>query len=108
MVLNQVDLDNMKEFQVMAMAPKPQLNSAGGKIELRIGSPTGELIGESKMLEPSESFDFTPTILNIPIKTPANASGKLHDLYLVFVNSNSGDQSLMIVMGTEFKLSDSN
>lgn len=107
LILNQVDLDNMKEFQVMAMAPKPQLNSAGGKIELRIGSPTGELLGESKMLEPSEAFDFTPTILSILIKSPTSTSGKLHDLYVVFVNKNSGEQSLMIVMGTEFKLSNS-
>jgi cytochrome c len=103
--LKQIDLTGVKSVQVMAAAPKPQLNAVGGKVELRLGSPTGTLLGESMMLEPSETMNFAPNMLNIPIKMPAGGTGKpLQDVYLVFVNPKSTEQSLMVVMGTTFVL----
>jgi cytochrome c len=103
--LKQVDLTAVKSVQVMAVAPKPQLNAVGGKVELRLGSPTGTLLGESSILEPSETLNFAPNMLNIPVKLPAGGTGKpLQDVYLVFVNPKSSEQSLMVVMGTTFVL----
>lgn len=104
MVLKQIDLNAISELQLQAMAPKAQLNAAGGKVELRMDSPTGAIIGESAVLEPSEALDFKPTLLTVPVKNPSNSVGKLHDLYLVFVNPKAEERSLMIVIGAEFKL----
>ncbi|CAG5069042.1 hypothetical protein DYBT9623_01776 [Dyadobacter sp. CECT 9623] len=104
MVLKQVDLNAVTELELQALAPKPQLNSAGGKVELRLDSPTGKLLGESIVLEPAEKLDFKPTSLNIPIKNAGSADGKLHDLYVVFVNPKAEESSLMVVMGAEFKM----
>jgi len=104
MVLKQIDLNAISELQLQAMAPKPQLNAAGGKVELRMDSPTGALLGESAVLDPSEALDFKPTILSVPVKNPQKSDAKLHDVYIVFVNPKAEEHSLMIVVGAEFKL----
>ncbi|MEZ0609043.1 ThuA domain-containing protein [Fibrella sp. WM1] len=104
MSLKQTDLSGVTAMRVMAMAPKPQVNAKGGKIELRLDSPTGKLIGESSMLTPSEKMDFNPSQLMIPVKLPTPFDNKPHDVYLVFVNPAEPTGTLMIVMGTEVML----
>jgi len=104
MVLKQVDLNAVSELQLQAIAPKPQLNAAGGKVELRLDSPKGKLVGESPVLEVSDKLDFKPSLLTVPVQAGASADGKLHDIYVVFVNPKADDHSLMVVMGAEFKL----
>ncbi len=104
MLLKQVDLNAISELQLQAIAPKPQLNSAGGKVELRLDSPSGKLIGESVFLDPSEKLDFKPTLLSVPLKREGSFENKLHDVYVVFINPKNPEHSLMVVMGTEFKL----
>jgi len=100
MVLNQVDLNDVTELQIQAMAPKPQVNALGGKVELRLDSPKGKLVGESAFLEPSEQMSMTPNFLKIPI---GKVEG-IHDVYVVFVNPKAENGTLMIVTGLEFKL----
>lgn len=107
MGIKQVDLNGVSAFHVMAMAPKPQLNALGGKVELRLDSPTGKLLGESTLLEPSDKMDFKPTQLTVPVKVPAPADNTPHDLYLVFVNPTKASGSLMVVMGVEAVLTSS-
>lgn len=104
MRMNQIDLTNISSLMVMATAPKPRMNAAGGKVELHLDSPTGPLLGTSKMLEPSDAMSFEPSRLIVPIELPADYNGELRDVYLVFVNENAGDNSLMVVMGTVFML----
>ena len=104
MALKQIDLNAIAELQLQVMAPKAQLNAAGGKVELHLDSPTGALIGESVMLEPSEALDFKPALLSLPVKNPSKPEGKLYDVYIVFVNPKAEEHSLMIVVGAEFKL----
>ena len=105
MAIKQADLTGITEFRVMATAPKPQLNAKGGKIELRLDSPTGKLIGESAMLEASDKAGFKPDQLTVPVKLPASFDNKLHDAYLVFVNPKEPSGSLMVVMSVEAVLS---
>lgn len=102
MRLDGVDLTNVSAVVVSAIAPKPQLNAMGGKVELRLDSPTGTLLGASGFLEPIQEMSFTPTPLNIPISLPAGFDGKPKNIFLVFVNEAAGEQSLMVVMGTNF------
>lgn len=104
MTIKQADLNGVSEIHVMASAPKPQLNAVGGKVELRLDSPTGKLIGESTFLEASDKMDFKPSQLTIPVKLPAPVDGKPHDVYLVFVNPNKASGSLMVVMGVDVVL----
>jgi cytochrome c len=75
----------------------------GGKVELRLGSLKGQLLGESPFLEASEKMDFTPKTLTIPINLTGVATDKLQDVYAVFVNPKA-EGSLMVVMGLEFKM----
>ena len=106
MGMKDVDMNGISELVVMATAPKPQLNAVGGVVELRLDSPTGKVIGKSAFFEPTEKMDFTPKPLRVPI-SEAVADGKLHDVYAVFVNPKADQSSLMVVMGTEFKLAGS-
>ncbi|WP_374759735.1 ThuA domain-containing protein [Dyadobacter chenwenxiniae] len=105
-VLKQADLNGISELQLQALAPKPQVNAVGGKVELRLDSPTGPLVGVSEFLEPSEKLDFKPNMLSIPIKIADKADGKLHDVYLVFTNPKADGHTLMVLLGAEFKLAE--
>lgn len=105
MTLKNIDLTEIAAIEVAATAPIAQLNAAGGKLEVRIGSPKGTLIGESDFLEASNAAGFSPTPLITPIKLPTDFDGKRTDLYFVFVNNRSENVStLMIVLGVEFKM----
>ncbi len=100
MVLNQIDLNEVSELVVLAMAPKPQVNAVGGKVEVHLDNPKGTLVGESVFMEPTEKMEMNPKTLVAPLK---NVQG-IHDVYVVFVNPKAENQSLMIVTGLEFKL----
>jgi cytochrome c len=104
MGMKQIDLAGLKELIVMATAPKPQLNAAGGKVELHLGSPKGQLLGESAFLEATDKMDFNPKVVSVPINLTGVATDKLQDVYAVFVNPKAEGSSLMVVMGFEFKL----
>ena len=104
MAIKQVDLNGLSALQVLATAPKPQLNAIGGIVELHLGSPTGKVLGVSQFLEPTDKMDFTPNVLTIPINSSGVATDKLQDIYAVFVNPKAEGQSLMVVMGFEFKM----
>lgn len=107
MRLDKVDLTQVSALVVMATAPKPQLNAAGGKVELRLDSPSGTLLGSSTFLSPSEEMSFTPSMLTIPLSLPTDYAGELKTVYLVFVNEEAPENSLMVVMGTNFVLGSS-
>lgn len=99
MALNKVDLMSIAYLDIVAATPVAQLNAAGGKIEVRLGSPTGKLIGESPFLEPSDAGGFGGKPTRITLVPTEGA----HDVYVVFVNPKSEGRSLMVVMAIEFK-----
>lgn len=103
MEMRGVDLSGVSELTLMATAPKAQLNAAGGKVEVRLGSPTGKLIGESKFLEASDKGGFAPSPLSVSFNGAGIATDKPQDVYVVFVNPKA-EGSLMVVMGLEFKM----
>ncbi len=104
MVLRNIDLKGLSAFQFAATAPRPQLNAAGGKIELRDGGPDGALLGTTEFLEPSDALNFNPTTLSAPIALPEDFDGKPRDLCVVFVNEASEvNASLMVLMGIEVR-----
>jgi cytochrome c len=98
MGLSQIDLTSIRQIFLTVMAPKAQLNAQGGKVEIRLGSPEGKLIGESPMVEPTEQMTMGGTPLSIPIQ----ATEGLQDVYLVFRNPKA-QGTLMVVLGVLFK-----
>lgn len=108
MALKQIDLSNVSAVLVLATAPVPQLNAAGGKVEIHLDSPSGPLLGTSQMLKPSAEMSFNPSQLMVPLELPADYQGQPRDVYLVFVNEAAPEQSLMVVMGTSFILGQPN
>ncbi|MBB6003577.1 ThuA domain-containing protein [Arcicella rosea] len=97
--LSQIDLSEIKQISFVAMTPKPQLNAQGGVIEIRIDSPTGKVIGASPFIAPTDEMSFAGKLVDISI-APTDGT---HDLYVVFQNQKAEGQSLMVVMGAEFK-----
>ncbi|MFL0161163.1 ThuA domain-containing protein [Aquirufa salirivi] len=74
-----IDLTGIKSIQVSSFVMPGQ--TAGGKLELRSGSPSGTLLG---------SIDINTTG---EAKMPVNVSGT-QNLYFVFSNPNAGDKPL--------------
>lgn len=100
MVLKQIDMNNVSEVELTAMAPKQGIVMKGGTAEIRWDSPAGPLLGTTQTIEPGAP----QTKLKASIKLPENKDDKPHDVYLVFVNPSPEQRSLMLVFGVEFKI----
>jgi cytochrome c len=95
--LKQIDLTSLTAMEMFASAPKPGLNAAGGDIEIRLGSPTGKLIG-ALTVPVIETMSLNVPSMNLPL-TPTVG---VHDIYVVFKNPKA-ETSLMVMMGALFK-----
>ncbi len=104
MAMEQVDLTNVTSMVLAVTAPVARLNAAGGKVELRLGSPDGTLIGTSRFLEAADQAGFAPRMLPVPVTLPDGYAGELQDLYLVFVNEETSGQTLMVFLGAQVVL----
>lgn len=102
--LSDIDLNGISSLVVYALAPEAQVNAVGGKVELRLGGPTGTLAGESALIKPTPALTQTPNVLNIPLKVQPEDLLKNQDLYLVFVHPEIKDKTLMVVVRAEVVL----
>ncbi|HVK24026.1 MAG TPA: ThuA domain-containing protein [Actinokineospora sp.] len=64
---------------------------AGGRIEARLGSPTGQLVATTQVANTGGWFTFTETA-PVPVTAPAGT----HDLYLVFRGNAGVNYSLIL------------
>jgi cytochrome c len=102
LALKQIDLTTIKQLTMLVMAPKPRLNAQGGIVEIHLGSPAGKLIGQSKMIEPTEQLvGASPS----PIAIEATAG--VHNVYFVFKNAKA-QGVLMVVLGAIFQTDTNN
>jgi cytochrome c len=95
--LKQIDLTSLTAVELFVSAPKPSLNAAGGDVEIRLGSPTGNLIG-SLTVPITEKMSLSPPSMLLQL-TPTVG---VHDIYVVFKNPKA-ETSLMVMMGALFK-----
>ena len=98
--LKQIDLTAITGIELVAMAPKAQLNAEGGIIELHIDAPNGKLLGQTPFIgDGGGGFGGgKPVLLSV---APTEGT---HDIYLVFKNPDAKPgTSLMIVLNTSFK-----
>ncbi len=99
--LNNLDLTGIDSITFSVIAPKEQMNAAGGRIEIHLDSPTGTLIGTTP-----EILQDNSSLANI---APADVTAKIastpgmHDVYFVFTKDGYKSGSLFILFTISFK-----
>lgn len=95
---NEVDLTGIHSITFNCAAPKEQLASNGGFIEVRLDSPTGELVGTSNKILPFDGpiTNLKPENLAAEIKP---VTGK-HDLYFIFKNDEAKGALFIVFSAT--------
>ena len=95
----QLDLTGVGAVTFAALAPVEQLNAAGGKVEVRLDTPDGALLGETPELRPTEKLG-APAIL----RTPLRPTTGVHDVYFVFRNAQApAGRSLLVLTTATFE-----
>ena len=103
---NQLDLTGIKNLEFAVAVPNAQLSAVGGRIEVRVDSPTGQLLGQTEEVLPVKATKdgqsmaelFKPTIANATI-TPVTG---VHDLCFVFKNEKAGKAPLFVPVTVQF------
>lgn len=111
--LKGIDLTGIQQIDVLA-AINQRNGALGGIVEIRLGSPTGEILGTSEKIGRKEGGGFRPpqgvsmqdwmrmnsNRAQVKIKPTAG----VQDLYFIFKNPEAkGDQVLMSINEIEFK-----
>jgi cytochrome c len=111
--LQQIDLSGILQIDVLATINQRN-GGIGGSVEIRLGSPSGELLGQSEKIGRKEGGGFRPPQGVNPIewrrqnanraKVTLKPTTGLQDLYFVFKNADAkGEQVLMSILEIEFK-----
>jgi cytochrome c len=94
----QLDLTGVSAIVFSAVAPVPNVNSAGGKVEVRLDSATGTRVGETELIQPHAAM-VAPSRLPAAL---ARTSG-VHDVYFVFRNEHAKEgQNLFVLLTAAF------
>jgi cytochrome c len=80
----QLDLTDVSAIVFAALAPTPQLNALGGKVEVRLDSASGPLVGETAAIQPAATMG-APTQLRAVLEPTTG----VHDVYFVFRNAEA-------------------
>ncbi|HAK76846.1 MAG TPA: HHIP-like protein 1 [Runella sp.] len=86
-----IDMTGIESISPTVFASTTQ--TVGGKLEARINSPTGPLLGEVEV-KPG-----TAGPVNLPVRQPVQG---MHTLYLVFVNPEAGQKALFALDKVQF------
>lgn len=92
---HQIDLTGIHQIQFMVSAPS-EYGAQGGKIEVREGSPTGQVIGESEEIVPVKSEGDTPIPIMVKAKL-ADLKG-FHDVYFISKNEKAKTGGMLFVI----------
>jgi cytochrome c len=95
----QIDLTGIEQIMFVTMAPA-EYGMTGGKIEVRLDSPTGELLGTTSEIAAKKGGQRpAPIIAQAKIKPTSG----LHDVYYVLKNETAKDgQSLFVVLKIQY------
>lgn len=107
-----LDLTGIKEIVVYASI-SARVDAKGGSIEIRIDSPTGEIVGQTEPLIAKQVVGFRPppNMNFIDWRRQNSSLGKVsvsgvegyHDVYIIFKNPDvKGDEILMSVNEVQF------
>ena len=90
--VTQLDLTGISEV-ILTVAAPAQYGAVGGKVEIRLDSAAGNLIGETPMVSPATDATAPPALLHAPLKPTSG----LHDVYFVFRNDQARTQQLLFI-----------
>ena len=93
---NDIDFSGIGSFNVMAIASDER--TVGGKIEIRLDSPSGPLLGTGEVEKGMPK----------PTKIVINPTTGFHNLYVVFSNPNNGGKPLYALMDISVEKSGGN
>ncbi len=100
-VFKGLDLTGISSLNVTAFSSKGQ--TVGGKIEVRLGSPTGRLLGTADV----ENGRMGAVKLPLAPAGPGPSGSAVHDVYLVFTNAEAkAGQPLFAVDTVTFERAD--
>ena len=101
---NKIDMSGIAQATCVVFAPENQLNAAGGTIEVRLDSPDGPVIGQSKSIAVVKGKSPAPVPIITPIKlNPVNG---FHDVYFIYKNEKAAPgQSLFIITNIQLHYS---
>jgi cytochrome c len=91
--LKQIDLTGLSAVVFAATAPEGR-GAMGGKVEVRLDSASGPLVGETEMIRPTA--DSTPA----PYRAALQPTAGVHDVYVVFRNDQVAAAQLLFVLLT--------
>jgi cytochrome c len=95
----QLDLTGVSAIVFSAAAPVPNVNSVGGKVEVRLDSATGALVGETELIQPQPTM-VAPSRLRAALRPTTG----VHDVYFVFRNENAREgQNLFVLFTAAFE-----
>lgn len=107
-----IDLTGVQQIDVIANISQRN-GGLGGSVEIRLGSPNGELLGQSQTIGRVEMGFRPPQGVNMldwrrqvapRAKTPIKAVAGFQDIYLIFKNpASKGEEVLMSLIEIEFK-----
>ncbi len=107
-----IDMTGIEQIDVIA-GISARNGGIGGSVEVRLGSPTGELLGQSQTIGRVEMGFRPPQGMNMldwrrqvapRAKTPIKQVSGFQDIYLIFKNPNAkGEEVLMSLIEIEFK-----
>ncbi|HYG41244.1 MAG TPA: ThuA domain-containing protein [Cytophagales bacterium] len=83
-----IDLTGVTDLDFTVAAPVERMNAAGGKIEIRIDSPTGQVIGTSDQINPSNASAMAAAQ---HAKAKLKPTEGKHDLYFVFTGEKAAE-----------------
>ncbi|MEX2111175.1 MAG: ThuA domain-containing protein [Gemmatimonadaceae bacterium] len=97
--LKQIDLTGVTAVTFSTVAPA-RFQARGGKVEVRLDSPTGQLLGESALIRPTTDSVAPPSQLRTALRPVTG----LRDVYLVFRNPDAkGDGFLFGLLTATFE-----
>jgi cytochrome c len=91
----QLDLSGISAIDFAVNAPT-QYGAVGGKIEVRIDSETGALVGETETVAPQTTPNAPPIVAHAPLKPTTG----MHDVYFVFRNDQAKPQAMLFIVTT--------
>jgi cytochrome c len=91
----QLDLTGVSAIVFSAVAPVPNVNSAGGKVEVRLDSATGALVGATELIQPQAAVGASSRL-----RAALRATAGLHDVYFVFRSDQAREGQNLFVLFT--------
>ncbi|MRS59926.1 carbohydrate-binding protein [Larkinella terrae] len=98
---NQLDLTGIRELAFAVSTPS-QISPVGGRIEVRLDSPTGPLVAQTDEIVPAREHAGAAMFKAEMVKAKLTPTSGAHDLYFVFKNDKVAKGMLFVPVTVQF------